>query len=147
MKINYNKINWNASTYWEFCGTKENLRTVFDRCRECSNIQSSIEEFAYNKPRIGFAFAKGDIVTYRAPHMEPRYATVYDNDWGCTGSLYIRLANGDHISIHPDNIPSFIAIADIPEELVALARAEAGKPIDFSECPLRYPACIKEETK
>ena len=147
MKINYNKINWNASTFWEFCGTKENLRVVFDRCRERSGIKASIEEFAYNKPRINFAFAKGDIVTYRAPNMEPRYATVYDNNWGGNGNLYIRFANGDHISIHPDNIPSFIAIADIPEELIALARMEAGKSIDLSKCPLRNQVCIKEETK
>lgn len=146
MKIYYGKINWNADTNWKFCGTKENLRTVWDRCYEYLGVRAPIEEFAYEKPRRGLAFARGDVVTYRAPgsepHQAPRYATV-TAPVSNTGYLYIRLADGENVAIHPSNIPTAIAIADVPDELIALARAEAGKPIDLSKCPLKKPACME----
>ena len=146
MKIDYSKINWNASTYWELCGTKENLRIVWDRNWEYFGVRAPIEEFAYERPRRGLAFMDGDIVTYTAPNKAPRYATV-TSPCASNGNFCIRFANGEQVEVYPSDIPDCIAIADIPDELVALARAEAGKPIDFSKCPLRNPECIKEETK
>ena len=143
MKIDYGKINWDAKTNWEFCGTKENLRMVWDRCWECLGVRVPIEEFAYGSPRRGLAFAKGDVVTYSSPNEVPRLATVIDPCNRSTGYFYIRFASGENLPIHPSNVPNYIVIADIPDELVALARAEAGKPLDFSKCPLKKPACAE----
>lgn len=145
MKIDYGKINWTASTYWEFCGTKENLRTVWDRCWEYLGVRVPIEEFAYGKPRIGLAFAKGDVVAYtELQGGTPRYASVVEPVDKNNGYTYIRLADGTRVAVHYWNIPTFLRIADVPDELLALARAEAGKPIDLSKCPLKNPACIEE---
>lgn len=40
MKIDYGKIDWNAKTNWGFCGTKENLRTVWERNWEYIGVRS-----------------------------------------------------------------------------------------------------------
>lgn len=144
MKIDYSKINWNAKTNWEFCGTKENLRMVWDRYWDYLGVRVQIEEFAYEKPRRGLAFARGDVVTYKNPGsvQAPKYATVVYPASNDNGFLCIRLADGQEVAVHPDDIPACIAIADIPDELVALARAEAGKPLSLSKCPLKKPACM-----
>ena len=34
--------------------------------------------------------------------------------------------------------------ADVPEELIALARAEIGKPVDFSKRPLKKQGACME---
>lgn len=140
MSIDYSKIRWDAPTYWEFCGTKENLRKVWDNCHENLGIRNPIESFGYEKPIKGLAFTKGDVVTYSAPNEAPRYATV-TAPCTCNGNFCILFANGEEVAVHPSDIPTCIAIAGIPDELVALARAEAGKPLDLSKCPLRKPAC------
>ena len=142
MKIDYGKIIWDAKTNWAFCGTKENLRLVWDRNWDCLGVRVPIEEFAYEKPRKGLAFAKGDVVIYSTPGHAPRYATVTDPVSESNGYTYIRTANGENFAINPSNIPGCLAIADIPDELIALARAEAGKPVDPSKCPLKKPACM-----
>lgn len=144
MKIDYDKIKWDASTYWEFCGTKGNLRIVWDRYKEHFSVQVPIEEFAYGAPHMGLAFARGDIVTYNVPKSAPRYATV-TNPASSNGYLYICFANGEDLAVHPSSVSDCLAIADIPDELIALARAEAGKPLDFSKCPLKKPACTGAE--
>lgn len=142
MKIDYSKIDWNAKTNWAFCGTKENLRTVWERNWEYIGVRVPIEEFAYEKPRKGLAFAKGDVVIYSTPGHAPRYAIVTEPVNKSNGYTYIRAANREHFAIHPGNLPGFLAIADIPDELIALARAEAGKAVDLSKCPLKKPACV-----
>lgn len=142
MKIDYKKIDWSATTNWEFCGTKENLRTVWERNWECIGVRVPIEEFAYEKPRKGLAFAKGDIVTYTVPGMTPKYASVVEPVNKSNAYTYIRLADGTHVAVHPGNLPTFLKIADVPYELVALARAEAGEPVDLTKCPLKKPACM-----
>ena len=141
MEIDYEKIKWDAATNWEFCGTKENLRTVWNRYWERFGVRVPIDEFAYKRPRKGLAFKVGDVVIYRPPQQAPRYAMVTDP---CGGNeyFYIRLANGDSAVVHPSNIPSYVAISDIPDELVALARAVADKSTDPSKCPLEKPACV-----
>lgn len=145
MRIDYSKINWNAKTNWEFCGTKENLRMVWDRNWEYLGVRVPIEEFAYEKPRKGLAFARGDVVTYKKPgsNQAPKYATIVYPVSKDNGLLYIRFADGQEVEVHPADIPACIAIADIPEELVALARAEAGKPMNLLKCPLIKPACMR----
>lgn len=143
MKIDYSKIDWNAKTNWGFCGTKENLRTVWERNWDCFGVRVPIEEFAYQKPRRGLAFAKGDVVTYTAPGESSRYASVVEPVNKNNGYTYIRLADGVHVAVHPGTVPTFLAVADVPDELLALARAEAGKSVDFSKRPLKKPACTE----
>ena len=143
MKIDHSKIDWNAKTNWGFFATKENLRIAWDRNWECLGVRVPIEEFAYKKPRKGLAFAKGDVVIYSTPGHAPRYATVTEPVNRNNGYTYIRAANGDHFAIHPGNLSEALKIADIPDELIALARAEAGKTADLSKCPLKKPACME----
>lgn len=143
-KINYGKIKWGASTNWEFCGSKENLKEVWMRASGNSGERMSIEEFGYNKPRPGYAFEKGDVVTCTGDDL-PRLAVV-DVPVSATGYLYVRRPDGYRIAVHPSILGVNVMIADIPEELMALARAEAGKPIDLSKCPLKDAgACMKGE--
>lgn len=141
-KIDYSKIKWNALTNWEFCGSRDNLREMWNRASELYGVRRSIEEFGYHKPNPGYAYEKGDVVTYTG-HGRPMLAVV-DTPVSSNGYLYIRLPDGSDIKIHPRNIASEMSIADIPDELMALARAEAGKPIDLSKCPLKDPGvCIR----
>ena len=140
-KIDYEKIKWDATTNWEFCGSKENLREVWERHNRYIGVTYPIEEFGYRRPYRGLAFSKGDVVTY--VHNGVRtYATV-EFPVSEYGFLYIRLPDGHQAQIHPDIIGTELIIADIPEELIELARAEAGKPVDFSKCPLKKQgACM-----
>ena len=142
MKIDYGKIDWDAKTNWAFCGTKENLRIVWERNWECIGVRVPIEEFAYQKPYRGLAFAKGDVVTYTGPGKPPKYASVVEPLNKSNAYTYIRLADGTHIAVHPGDVPVRLKVADVPDELLALARAEAGKPVDLSKCPLKKPACM-----
>lgn len=143
-KIVYSKIKWGASTNWEFCGSKENLKEVWKRASENQEERMSIEEFGYSKPRPGYAFEKGDVVTCTGGDR-PRLAVV-EEPVSSTGYLYVRQPDGSRIAVHPRILGVDVTIADIPEELMALARAEAGKPFDLSKCPLKNPgACMKGE--
>lgn len=138
-KIDYSKIKWNAATNWEFCGSKENLEEVWKRA---SGRRISIEEFGYNKPTPGYAYERGDVVTYIGDDS-PMFAVV-EIPVSSSGYLYVRLPDGHQLQVHPRDLASQVSIADIPDELMALARAEAGKPLDFSKCPLKDPgACMK----
>ena len=141
-KIDYKKIKWDAATNWEFCGSKKNLREVWNRTWENIGIQVPIEEFGYELPRRGLAYDKGDVVTYTG-QSRPMLAVV-DTPVGTDGYFYVRLPDGSKLKIHPNEVAKKVSIADIPEELVALARAEAGKTIDFSKCPLKDPGvCVR----
>lgn len=141
-KIDYSKIRWGASTNWDFCGSKENLKEVHRRASGHRDVRLPIEEFGYDKPNPGYAYEKGDVVTYTG-YDRPMFAVV-DIPVSSTGYLYVRLSDGSRIAIHPRNLGVQVSIADIPVELMALARAEAGKPIDFSKCPLKEAgACMK----
>jgi hypothetical protein len=142
-KIDYEKLNWEAKSNWEFCGSYENLREVWERYWECIGIRVSIEEFGYKFPYKGLAFKKGDIVKYTSDDGEQSLGVV-DTPVGGDCWFIIRLSSGNKLKIYPGRLNEHIAPAGIPEELVALARAEAGKPIDFSKCPLKDPgACMK----
>jgi hypothetical protein len=60
------------------------------------------------------------------------------------GYFYIRLPDGHQLQVHPRNLADQVSIADIPDELMALARAEAGRPLDLSKCPLKEAGvCMK----
>ena len=60
------------------------------------------------------------------------------------GYFYIRIPDGHQLQVHPNDIAVKLKIADIPDELMALAREEAGKPLDLSKCPLKDAgACMK----
>ena len=140
-KIDYGKIRWDATTNWEFCGSKENLREVWERHNRYIGVTFPIEEFGYRRPHRGLAFSKGDVVTY--VHNGARtYATV-EIPVSEYGYIYIRLPDGHQAKICYNQIGTELTIADIPEELIVLARAEAGKPVDFSKCPLKKQgACM-----
>lgn len=141
-KIDYSRIKWDAATNWEFCGSKENLKEVHARASGHQGVRLSIEEFGYNRPNPGYAYEKGDIVTYTGDDR-PRLAVV-DIPVGSNGYFYARLPDGTKIKLHPRELVDLVSIADVPDELMALARAEAGKPIDFSKCPLKNQgACMK----
>lgn len=141
-KIDYSKIKWNATTNWEFCGSKENLKEVHRRASGHRGVRLSIEEFGYCKPVPGYVFEKGDVVTCTG--FDCPMLAVVENPVSSTGHLYVRVSDGSRYAINPRHIGSTVLIANIPDELMALARAEAGKPIDLSKCPLKNPgACMK----
>lgn len=141
-KIDYGKIKWDAATNWEFCGSKENLKEVHARASGHRGVRLSIEEFGYNRPNPGYAYERGDVVTYTEGDR-PMLAVV-DTPVNGNGYFYVRVPDGHLLPVHPSNIASRVSIADIPDELMALARAEAGKPIDLSKCPLKNQgACMK----
>lgn len=140
-KIDYSKIKWDAKTNWEFCGSKENLLEVWNRAGACRGVRIPVEEFGYSKPSPGLAFAKGDVVVYS--HDEVSSLAVVDIPLSDNGYFYIRLPDGHQVQVHPRELAVKVKIAGIPDELMALARAEAGKPVDFSKCPLKKPACTE----
>lgn len=141
-KIDYSKIKWGAATNWEFCGSKENLKEVWRRASEHRGVKLAIEEFGYSKPLKGYAFEKGDVVTYTGGDR-PMLAVV-DIPVSGNGYFYVRSSDGHQLMIHPNDLSRHVSIADIPEELIMLARAEAGKPLDLSRCPLKDPGmCMK----
>lgn len=141
-KIDYSKIRWNASTNWEFCGSKENLKEMWNRYAEHCGVRFPIEEFGYSAPVPGLAYEKGDIVTY-TESGHPVLALVVEPVNG-TGYFSIRTPDGHVSMVCPKNIASHVSIADMPEELIMLARIEANKPLDFSKCPLKDPGvCMK----
>lgn len=141
-KIDYGKIKWDAATNWEFCGSKENLKEVWMRASGHRGVRLSIEEFGYCKPIPGYAYEKGDVVTF-TENSRTMFAVV-DIPVTTTGYLYIRLSDGSRTSVHHGDLADLVSIADVPDELMALARVEAGKPIDLSKCPLKDPgACMK----
>lgn len=141
-KIDYNKIKWGAATNWEFCGSEANLREVWNRASESRGERIPIEEFGYCKPTPGHAYEKGDIVTCTGG--DSPILAVVDIPVHSNGYLYVRTPDGSRVAIHPRNLRSQVSIADIPDELMALARAEAGKPLDLSRCPLKNQgACMK----
>lgn len=141
-KIDYSKIRWGAKTNWEFCGTKENLKEVWNRASEHRGLQLPIEEFGYNTPNPGYAYEKGDVVTYTGGGRSV-LAVVHD-PVGSNGYFYVRLPDGYRLQVHPRDLADRVSMADIPDELMALARAEAGKPLDFSKCPLKEAGvCMK----
>ena len=142
-KIDYGKIKWRATTNWEFCGSMGNLREVWNRASEHYGVRRSIEEFGYSKPNPGYAYEKGDVVTY----TNGDYTTlaVVDTPVSSNGYLYVRVPDGHLYQILPLDVADMVSIADIPDELMALARAEARNPLDLSKCPLKDPgACMKE---
>lgn len=141
-KIDYSRIKWDATTNWEFCGSKENLKEIWNRASECRGVRTSIEEFGYCKPSPGLAFEKGDVVVY----VNGKFTSfaVVDIPLSDDGYFYIRIPDGHQLQVHPRELSVMVKIADIPDELMALARAEAGKPLDLSKCPLKEAgACMK----
>lgn len=132
-KIDYSKINWKARTYWEFCGTKDNLMEVWKRAFKRRGMRIRLAEFGYRAPYVGFAYEKGDVVTYSGSNYSG--LAVVDTPVS-NGSFFIRFPDGSRIAIRPNEIEKKISIAEIPEELILLARAEAGKPLGISKCPL-----------
>lgn len=146
-KIDYSKIKWDANTNWEFCGSKENLREVFNRYNSAvfgRGFGPSTEEFefGYKYPNQGLAFDKGDIVTFHGDNVTALAVVV--TPVTSAGYFEVRFADGSTSLIHPCELNEKVEISDIPDELMALARAEAGKPLDLSKCPLKNAgACMK----
>ena len=141
-KIDYGKIKWRATTNWEFCGSMENLREVWNRASEQYGVRRPIEEFGYRKPNPGYAYAKGDVVTYTGD--DRTMLAVVDTPVSSNGYLYVRVPDGHQLQVHPGDIADRVSIADIPDELMALARAEVTSSLDLSKCPLKDPgACMK----
>ena len=145
-KIDYEKINWNAKTNWEFCGSYENLREVWNRCYEYIGLWVPIEEFGYKAPYKGIAFKKGDIVRY-TPDIGEQALGVVDVPVDGNGWFAIRLDSGRVLKVHPNKLGECVAPAGIPDELMALARAEAATAsVDLSKCPLKKAdACMETE--
>lgn len=145
-RIDYGKISWNAKTNWEFCGSYENLREVWNRYWDNFGVRLSIEEFGYKTPYKGLAFKKGDVVTYTQDNGERIFAVV-DIPVNAGGYFCILLPDGHQAQIVPGNIPERIAPAEIPDELMTLARAEAvTASVDLSRCPLKKAGvCMEAE--
>lgn len=145
-KIDYGKIDWKARTNWQFCGSYENLREMWNRYAERCGVRFPIEEFGYRAPRIGLAYEKGDVVEYTCNNGEKVFAVV-DNPLSPNGYFCVALPDRRQVQIVPDNIPERIAQARIPDELMALARAEAAAAsVDLSRCPLKKAgACMESE--
>lgn len=141
-KIDYGKIKWDAATNWEFCGSKENLKEICDRHYRICGVRYPLEEFGYMTPRRPLAYDAGDVVTYRGSSVTALAVVV--TPITDTGYFKLKFADGSKVLIHPNVLNKKVSIADIPEELIMLARAEAGKPFDLSKCPLKDPgACMK----
>lgn len=141
-KIDYSKIKWDAATNWEFCGSMDNLKEVHRRASGHRGVRLSIEEFGYNKPNPGYAYEKGDIVSYT--EGDRTMLAVVDIPVYHNGQFYARLADGQRLHVNPNDLGDLVSIANIQDELMALARVEAGKPLDFSKCSLKdQGACMK----
>lgn len=137
--MDYTKIKWNAHTFWEFCGSHENLKLVREHYYRCHGIAVPIEELGYRFPYNGYAYRDGDIVTYKHGNGEMFYAVVvkpYSIECGF-GALVIKLYNGTTLHVQDKDVPTTIAIAKVPAELIALARVEAGKAPITEKCPLK----------
>ena len=145
-KIDYGKIDWNAKTNWQFCGSYNNLQEVWNRHQDCVGVAVSIGEFGYQRPYRGLAFKKGDVVKYTCDSGKQVFAVV-DNPLSDGGYFYIILPDGHQAQVVPNNIPERVAPAGIPDELMALARAEtAAASVDLSRCPLKKAgACMESE--
>lgn len=146
--MDYTKIKWGAKTFWEFCGSYENFRQVKENYYKCFGMSFSAEEFGYRTPTNGFAYGEGDVVTCKH-NGETLYAVVvkpYSIECGY-GALVIKLYNGTALYVKNEDIPTKIAIAKVPAELIAPARAEAGKATPILEkCPLKkVGACMETE--
>lgn len=144
-KINYRAIKWNAKTYGEFCGSAANLDEMFVRVgRYPGHAGMRLADFVYRTTDPVFAYTKGDVVTTTGSPR--RFATVtgritHDDFYR---HLEIQFADGTATTVRSDKVAESIAPADIPAELIALARAEAGKAPDLSKCPLkRQGACME----
>lgn len=144
--MNYEKINWKANTNWGFYGSYENLQEAWNRCWEYVGIRVSIEEFGYKLPCKGLAFKKGDIVRYTPADGEPMLCVV-DTPVGDNGWFTLRLSSGRTTKVHPNHLGERVVTAGIPDELMALARAEAAAAsVDLSKCPLKKAgACMETE--
>ena len=141
-KIDYGKIKWDAATNWEFCGSKENLTEICDRHYRICGVRYPFEEFGYLTPRRSLAYDAGDIVKFHG--SSATVLAVVVTPITSTGYFRVRFADGSTELVHPNKLNATVEIADIPDELIALARAEAGKPIDLSKCPLKKAgACMK----
>lgn len=134
-KIGYSRIKWGATTNWEFCGSKENLLEVCRRASEHRGARIPIEEFGYSKPNPVHAYKTGDVVSCTVNGHQT--LSVVEIPAATDEWFYVRLPNGHWLRFSPIEIASKVSIADVPEELVMLARAEAGMPIDPSKCPLK----------
>lgn len=144
-KINYKAIRWNAETYGEFCGSAANLVEIHDRvCKHPGFIGVSLANFVYWKADPVFAYAKGDIV--KTTGSSGRFATVTgritEDDF--RRYLEIQFSDGSVTTVGSNKVWASLMPADIPDVLIALARAEAGKTPDLSKCPLkRQGACME----
>lgn len=148
-KIAYDDIRWNARTNWEFWNGANNILEAYRRSPVYDG-RPTLAVFGYREPDAVAAFAVGDVVVYRAKgsQHDGKFAAVYkislDTDL-VSLKMWIKFANGETIGVrHSDIVKGTVAPAEIPDELVALARAEAGKPIDFSKCPLKKPGACME---
>lgn len=140
-KINFSKINWSAKKNWEFWGCQENLEEAYKRS-PC-NRPSTYVSFGYDSPDPTIVYAPGDVVVFRdseSPH-NGKFAVVILRS--STPYLHIRFADGAECGLEGSEIHAKLSPAEVPAELIALARAEAGSPVDLSKCPLKRPCCTE----
>lgn len=147
MKLDYGKLDWNAKSNWAFAGTAENLRFLSKRwMSRRNNSSTSIEEFAYMPPDRTLAYGVGDVVVFRSATPPSKYDGQYAvvSMYASNPFLRLKFSDGATTDIRENEVQRCISPAKVPAELIALARAEAGTPVDLSKCPLRKAgACLE----
>lgn len=139
-KINFSKINWDAKNNWEFWGCQENLEEAYQRS-PCNH--PTYVSFGYDSPDPTLVYVPGDVVVFRNSESayNGKFAVVYLRS--STPYLHIRFADGSECALEGNEIHAKLSLAEVPAELIALARAEAGSPVDVSKCPLKRPCCTE----
>lgn len=139
-KINFSKINWAAKKNWDFWGCPENLEEAYQRS-PCNH--PTYVSFGYDSPDPSVVYAPGDVVVFRNSEStrDGKFAVVISRS--ANPSLRIRFSDGAECDVGGSEIHAKLSPAEVPAELIALARAEAGSPVDLSKCPLKRPCCTE----
>ena len=147
-EIDISKINWDSGTNWEFWGTAKNINAVWLREFRGKPVTTTLNlaEFGYASPDPTLAYAVGDVVKFHFPGEKydrelavviERYANLH---------LRIKFTDGVTTDVNGREVKIRLSPSGIPPELIALARAEASKTVDLSQCPLKTPCCTKERS-
>lgn len=143
-EIDISKINWDSGTNWGFWGTVKNINAAWLRELKAKDVVATkltLAEFGYAAPDPTLAYAVGDVVKYHCP------GSKYDGELAVIVARYanphlrIKFANDVTTDVTGEEVKIRLSPSGIPPELIALARAEAGSPVDMSKCPLKQPCC------
>lgn len=146
-EIDISKINWDSGTNWGFWGTAKNINAAWLRELQAKHIATTaltLAEFGYAAPDPTLAYAVGDVVKFHCPGAK------YDGELAVVTARYtnphlrIKFTDGVTTYVNGVEVKLRLSPSGIPPELIALARAEAGKTVDLSQCPLKTPCCMKE---